>query len=188
MSQAWIPGDFEGWLKGDPEYEVHVRGQLGTSDSLTDYQCAGEHAGSPYAYDQNGTVWNGNVLLFSQVQINSYKAAHPGAALRLVALEDDDTACQIKIDQSRWNTMIAGFTTTYQDFTGAIDSGTVAKKIKAARSLYNLLAAVASWIKSNDDLIGNAIEDKVALQTLTPYNWVLKDGSTTKGWLLLQMK
>ena len=51
-----------------------------------------------------------------------------------MALEDDDTACQIKIDQSRWNTMIAGFTTTYQDFTGAIDSGTVVKKIKAARS------------------------------------------------------
>ena len=66
MSQAWIPGDFEGWLKGDPEYEVHVMGQLGTSDSLTDYQCAGEHAGDPYAYDQNGTVWNGSVLLFSQ--------------------------------------------------------------------------------------------------------------------------
>ena len=84
--------------------------------------------------------------------------------------------------------MIAGFTTTYKDFTGAIDSGTVAKKIKAAKSLYNLLAAVASWIKSNDDLIGNAIEDKVALQTQAPYNWVLKDGSATTGWLLLQMK
>jgi hypothetical protein len=188
MTQAWIPGDFEGWLKGNPEYEVHVMGQLGTSDSLTDYQCAGEHAGDPYAYDQNGTVWNGNVLLFSQIQINSYKAAHPGAALRLVALEDDDTACQIKIDQGRWNTMIAGFTTTYQDFTGAIDSGTVIKKIKAAKSLYNLLAAIASWIKSSDDLVGNAIEDKVAMQTLSPYNWVLKDGSSTTGWLQLQMK
>jgi hypothetical protein len=105
-----------------------------------------------------------------------------------VALEDDDTACQIKIDQGRWNSMIAGFTTTYKDFTGAIDSGTVAKKIKAAKSLYNLLAAVASWIKSNDDLVGNAIEDKVALQTQAPYNWVLKDGSATTGWLLLQMK
>ena len=62
------------------------------------------------------------------------------------------------------------------------------KKIKAAKSIYNLLTAIASWIKSNDDLIGNAIEDKVALQFQAPYNWVLKDGSSTKGWLLLQMK
>jgi hypothetical protein len=103
-------------LKGDPEYEIHGMGQLGTSDSLTDYQCAGEHAGSPYSYDQNGTVWTGSVLLFSQLQINSYKAAHPGGAMRIVAVEDDDTACEIKVGQDRWNTMITGFKSAYQDF------------------------------------------------------------------------
>ena len=37
-------GKFEGWLKGSPEYEIHILGQSGTSDSLTSYQCAGEHA------------------------------------------------------------------------------------------------------------------------------------------------
>jgi hypothetical protein len=188
LSQVWIPGDFEGWLKGDPEYEIHIMGQLGTSDSLTDYQCAGEHAGGPYVYDQNKTLWSGSVLLFSQTQINSYKAQHPGTALRIVALEDDDTACRIKVDQDRWNGMVAAFNPAYQDFTGAIDNGTTPNWIKAAKSVYNLLAKVASWIKSNDDLIGNAVEDKVANQYQAPYNWVLKDSSGTTGWLLLQMK
>jgi hypothetical protein len=188
MTKASINGDFEGWLKGDPEYEIHILGQLGASDSLTDYQCAGEHAGGYSTYDQNGSTWTGKVLLFSQTQIDGYKAAHPGMALRIVALEDDDTACQIKIDQNRWSSMVAAFKPTYNDFTGAIDNGTVPNWIKAAKSVLNLLSKVASWIKSNDDLIGNAIEDKTAGQYNTGYNWVVKDGTTTNGWLNLEMR
>ena len=53
MTSAHFVDDFEGWLKGDPEYEIHILGQSGSSDSLTSYQCAGEHAGGSYAFDQN---------------------------------------------------------------------------------------------------------------------------------------
>ena len=41
------------------------------SDSLTSYQCAGEHAGGLYAFDQNNLDWTGNVLLFTQSQLTS---------------------------------------------------------------------------------------------------------------------
>src|SRR5438132_3275293 len=54
MTQAHFVDDFEGWLKGAPEFEVHVLGQKGQSDSLTDYQCAGEKQPAPYYFDQNG--------------------------------------------------------------------------------------------------------------------------------------
>ena len=67
-------------MKGSPEYEIHIMGQSGASDSLTSYQCAGEHAGGAYAFDQNTLDWTGNVLLFSQAQLNSYKTAHPDRA------------------------------------------------------------------------------------------------------------
>ncbi|HMA44867.1 MAG TPA: hypothetical protein VKO86_12650, partial [Gemmatimonadales bacterium] len=92
MTKSHFDGDYEGWLKGNPEYEIHVLGQSGSTDSLTDYQCAGEHAGGPYAFDQNSNDWTGSVLLFSQQQLDGYKAAHPDQALRILALEDDDTA------------------------------------------------------------------------------------------------
>jgi hypothetical protein len=65
--------DFEGWLKGSPEFEYHILGQAGTSDSLKDYQCAGGSAGGYYHFDQNELSWSGSVLLFSQAQLNNYK-------------------------------------------------------------------------------------------------------------------
>src|ERR1041384_2784840 len=91
----------EGWLKGDPEFEVHILGQDGTSGAMKSYQCAGAQAGGPYTFDQNEKTWSGSVLLFSQAQIDAYRAAHPGQALRVFVVEDDDGACQIKTDSTR---------------------------------------------------------------------------------------
>src|SRR5438105_13255466 len=68
MTQAHFVDDFEGWLKGAPEFEVHVLGQKGQSDSLTDYPCAGEKEPAPYYFDQNGLAWSGSVMLFSKSQ------------------------------------------------------------------------------------------------------------------------
>jgi hypothetical protein len=53
MTYSHFVQDFEGWFKGNPEFEIHILGQAGTSDSLRDYQCAGAGAGWPYTFDQN---------------------------------------------------------------------------------------------------------------------------------------
>ncbi|HET8624792.1 MAG TPA: hypothetical protein VFM14_14605, partial [Gemmatimonadales bacterium] len=45
MTYSSFTQTFEGWLKGSPEFEIHILGQAGATDSLTSYQCAGEHAG-----------------------------------------------------------------------------------------------------------------------------------------------
>src|SRR5205807_7303032 len=88
MTQAHFVDDFEGWLKGAPEFEVHVLGQKGQSDSLTDYQCAGEKQPAPYYFDQNGLDWSGSVMVFSKSQIDAYNAAHPGHNVRVYVVED----------------------------------------------------------------------------------------------------
>ncbi|HEV8176298.1 MAG TPA: hypothetical protein VGP44_01285, partial [Gemmatimonadales bacterium] len=59
MTKAHFVQDFEGWFKGNPEYEIHILGQAGATDSLTDYQCAGEAAGGYYRFDQNSLDWSG---------------------------------------------------------------------------------------------------------------------------------
>ncbi len=189
MTYAHFVDDFEGWLKGNPEFEIHIMGQLGQSDSLLKYQCVGEHAGGPYVFDQNKRDWWGSVLLFSQAQLDAYKAQHPNHAIRIVALEDDDTACQMKVDQNRFRDLMNAIGPAYKDVTGAIDTITIAKIIKAKTSLEKLLAAVASWIKTNDELIGNAIEDKVVGQYFAGANWIVKgSGNVTNGWLKLEMR
>ncbi len=141
MTKAHFQDDFEGWLKGSPEFEIHIMGQKGSTDSLTKLQCSGEHSLGLYQWD-GGTNWSGNVLLFSQSQIDSYKAAHPGESFRILALEDDDTACVIKTDSNRWATFVGSLGPLYQDVTGAVDSGSVNKIVKAAKSLRDFLVAL----------------------------------------------
>src|SRR5437879_3448420 len=65
LTQAHFTKTFEGWLKGAPEFEVHILGQSGQTDSLKDYQCAGERQSWPYYFDQNNLDWTGSVMLFS---------------------------------------------------------------------------------------------------------------------------
>ena len=191
MLKSHIPdvGQFESWLKGDPEFEVHILGQLGATDQLTDYQCAGEHAGGPYVYDQNSTDWSGSVLLFSQDQLNQYKAQHPGQAVRVFVVEDDDQACSLRMDQDRVNALFAAVDSSYNAISGGIDSLLAKAHIfRNARSAEDLISAIASLINTNDDPVGNAVQDAVVGQFYPGYNWFVKgDHNITNGWIDLEM-
>ncbi|MEO8199841.1 MAG: hypothetical protein ABI679_04895 [Gemmatimonadota bacterium] len=191
MSYAHVAQSFESWLKGDPEFEVHVLGQSGQSDSLKSYQCAGEHAGGPYAYDQNGTDWSGSVLLFSQAQLDSYKAQHPGQSIRIFLVEDDDTACDIRSGSGTFEGILAVVDAAYNAFTGGRDStlGPSGRFLVKARSFQKLLQKIAGVIKTNDEMVGNAIEDSVVGQYYGGANWIVKgEYGTTTGWIKLIMK
>jgi hypothetical protein len=187
MTQAHFEQDFEGWLKGSPEFEVQILGQKGQTDSLISYQCAGEHAGGPYAFDQNGRDWSGRVLLFSRQQIDQYNLAHPQSNIRVFVVEDDDTACQIKTDPNRFQNLVNYVDSIYNHYTSGNDSSTFFKKYYGyAKSAYNIFQALASWIKTNDELVGNAVEDRVVGQFYPGFNWFVKgDDNITNGWINL---
>jgi hypothetical protein len=191
MTATHFIQDFEGWLKGSPEFEIHILGQLGASDSLTSYQCAGEHSVGSYIFDQNALDWTGNVLLFSSTQLSAYKSNHPNQNVRVLALEDDDGACQIKLDGERFKTLQATLQTQYPNLTGGKDSttSTLARLFKRANSLQKILRSAYSWITSQDDLVGNAIEDAVVGEYHSGFNWIVRgDDNVTNGWLKLQMR
>jgi hypothetical protein len=192
MTYSHFVQDFEGWFKGDPEFEIHILGQSGASDSLRDYQCAGGQAAGYYRFDQNSLTWSGSsVLLFSQTQLSNYKLAHPNQNFRVIALEDDDTGCVIKFDANRFKNMVATFQAQYPNLTGAKDttSGTLVRYVKRANALQKILSSLYSFITTQDDLIGNAIEDVVVGQFYTNANWVVKgESNVTNGWIKLEMR
>jgi hypothetical protein len=191
MTYSHFVQDFEGWFKGSPEFEIHILGQSGATDSLRDYQCASASAGGYYSFDQNSLDWSGNVLLFSQSQLSSYRASHPNQNFRIIALEDDDTGCVIKFDSGRFKNFMASIQALYPNLTGAKDSlsSTLVKIVKRANALQKILNAAYSFITTQDDLIGNAIEDIVIGQFYPGANWIVKgEGNVTNGWIKLQMR
>src|SRR5690349_10433946 len=190
MTRSHFVDDFEGWLKGDPEFEVHILGQKGQTDSLTDYQCAGEKQPTPYYFDQNGLDWSGNVQLFSKVQLDAYNAAHPGQNIRVFVVEDDDTACEIKADKNLLNDAIKAIDGAYKAITAGNDSSSLGTKVyKHANAFQKLWSALASLINTNDEIVGNDVEDVVVGISNPGYNWIVKgQNNVTNGWINLQMK
>jgi hypothetical protein len=190
MTYAHFVQDFEGWFKGDPEFEVHILGQSGITDSLKDYQCAGGAAGGYYHFDQNSLDWTGSALLFTQAQLNSYKTAHPSQNFRIIALEDDDTGCAIKFDSNRFKNLLVALQAAYPNLTGGKDtSSTLIKWVKRANALQKILSQAYSFITTQDDLIGNAVEDVVVGQAYPGANWIIKgENNVTNGWIKLEMR
>lgn len=191
LRKAHIVGDFEGWLKGSPEYEVHILGQLGQSDSLKDYACAGEHQSGYHYYDQNDADWTGDVLLYEQAELDAYKSDHPGQGVRVLVIEDDDTPCVIKTDNISINRLFATSDSVYRLYTAGKDQKTtVGKAWFAAQIVRKIWTYAAGLIKTNDDLVGNAIDAAVVGDlSHAGYNWILKaDQNVTTGWIDLEMR
>src|SRR6059036_1278677 len=191
MTKAHFVSDFEGWLKGSPEFEAHILGQKGASDSLTDYQCAGERQGTPYYFNQDGNDWSGSVLLFSSTQIANYNAAHPGQNARVYFVEDDDTACQIKTTNDAWKKAVEIVDAANKLRTAGKDTTTsTGQKVwKFAQAIQKLLSAVGSLINTNDELVGDAVQDSVTGEYDAGFNWTVKGaGNVTNGWVQLEMK
>jgi hypothetical protein len=190
MTYSHFVQDFEGWFKGNPEFELHILGQSGTSDSLRDYQCVGGAAAGYYRFDQNALNWSGSVLLFTQAQLGNYRVAHPNQNFRIIALEDDDTGCAIKFDGDRFKKMVSTISSQYPNLTGSKDTANaIMRWVKRANALQKILSTVYSFITTQDDLIGNAIEDVVVGVTYPGANWIIKgENNATNGWIKLEMR
>jgi hypothetical protein len=191
MTNSHLVETFESWVKGAPEIEVHVLGQAGGTDSLTSYSCASGTSAGYYYFDQNSLDWSGNVLLINQTQINNYKIAHPNQNFRIFLVEDDDTSCQIKTDPARFSSLVKAVEAAYPMLTGGRDTtGSSLQRIwKKANAIQRILKALASVIKTNDELVGNAVESIVVGESYANSNWVVKGANNkTNGWIKLVMK
>lgn len=182
LTYAQYSQSFEGWLKGSPEFEIHIMGpaQPGDTANLASFQCVGEHAAAPYAWDMNDLTWSGSQLLFSNAQMDAFTRAYPGRAFVVFALEDDDTACGIRTDSNRGNELLKAIGEAYRNYKAAKDStflslSGVQRILRAAQSGSNFLSAAYSFLKSNDDIVGIAVSDSVRGRYSPVTNWTVLD-------------
>jgi hypothetical protein len=77
----------------------------------------------------------------------------------------------------------------YPNLTGSKDTtSSIGRIIKRANALQKILRAAYSFITTQDDLIGNAIEDVVVGQFIPGANWIIKgEGNVTNGWIKLRI-
>lgn len=183
---------FEGWLKGAPEFEVHVLGHKSGTEEMVSYQCIGERAGGPYFWNQDDLTWSGNVMLFSQAQLDQFDALHPGQGLRFLVLEDDDGPCEIKVNRTRAADLFKAADKAYDAWTSGkqIKFTDFSKGFVKAKSFYDLISGLSSFFKSNDDIVGTAILDPGAAGAIrTGANWIVKnDKNIATGALRLEMR
>ncbi|HEU4800204.1 MAG TPA: hypothetical protein VFS94_06190 [Gemmatimonadales bacterium] len=190
LTRAHYNDDFESWLKGLPEFEVLALGQKGSTDSLSTYQCTSERAPGAYYYNQDQKDWSGSVLVLSQAQLDNYRAVHAGQAMRLFFVEDDDTRCVIKSDPADLHSLIASVDSLVDGLAGGTDVWSVAGRTwRSFPIAQKVLSVAASLIKTNDDLVGNAVEDVTTAERYAGHNWIVKGKhGQTNGYVKLEVR
>jgi len=62
------------------------------------------------------------------------------------------------------------------------------RRTSTLRAAKNLWQAIASFFKTNDDLVGNAVEDDIVGTTYPGYNWLRQRRQQHhNGWISLVM-
>lgn len=172
----------EPWWRGDPEIEVHIQGPyMGTAPTYAeDLSCSGEH---PYDYrkyfDQNGNFWSGQVLLFGEDEVLAFTQKFSDG-FHVMFWEDDNQPCTLKLDTN-------SLTQALQSTASAL--GTVAIKvlpkanwvIVAAAFFGQLFANAGSWLTTNDDFLGVAVDIRSTSYYYPDNTHVIMDGNTLNG-------
>jgi hypothetical protein len=126
--------------------------------------------------------------LFSKAQLDAYNQSHPGQNVRVFVVEDDDTACEIKANRDIIGNLFKAVDGAYKALTAGNES-LIVKAFKQANAVQKLWSAVAAFFNTNDELVGNAVEDSVVGVTYPGYNWIVKgENNVTDGWIALEMK
>ena len=190
MTYFSVNKDFEGWLKGDPEYEIHVMAPKSQSDTINyrTLYCIGEH-GIRY-WNNDADSWRGDVVLMTASELGAYHAAFPNNNYSVMAVEDDDTSCQIRVNKDIVGAFVSAVSRAYADYKGMRDTTTTSGgQVKPKKSGWDLIAALIDLIKTNDELIGIALANSVTgyYSDDATWSWIGENG-VRYGWVNLVLR
>ena len=184
--------DFEGWLKGSPEFEIHVLAPKVPGDTMT-YKtvwCVGEKSVANTYWDTDNLTWRGKTVIYPQAQLSAFHNQYPGQDYSLLVLEDDDGACAIRVNRDLVQNFLDAVGRFSRDYKAMRDTTqSSGKYVKAAKSGYDLWTATADLFQTNDDLIGIAVANSVTGLVNADAGWgVFGEDAKRNGWLGLSMQ
>ncbi|HTK55702.1 MAG TPA: hypothetical protein VL295_02680 [Gemmatimonadales bacterium] len=190
MTYFSVNKDFEGWLKGNPEYEIHVMAPKSPTDTINyrTLYCIGEY-GDRY-WDNNNDSWRGDVVLMTAPELDAYHAAFPKNDYSVMAVEDDDTSCEIRVNKDIIGNFVSAVSNAYADYKGMRDTtSTSGNGVKPKKSGWDLIAALIDLIKTNDELIGIALANSVTGYASDVANWAwIGENANRYGWVKLELR
>jgi hypothetical protein len=165
MTFSFIDDFYEGFLSGNPEFEVHAFWPQSASDTTaqTDGQCAGESAGDPnregpgirslaYQYNQDSHTWTGTVRLMSGSQVDAANAI--SNRMLFMVWEDDETRCAIRrSDYEVYGDQYAVKLTVPSGYQGV---GTVSSGLFALDVVGQIISGLIPH--NQDDFVGLMVE------------------------------
>jgi hypothetical protein len=181
MTRVYIPHDYEGAFKGNPEFETHLQAPKDDPTTAADIRCAGESAPDPFSvYNQDGTGYTGAVLVASEAEMNAFRSQYGSeVGMSIISWEDDDTRCTIKVEQSRFQNMLKAVVAVFPATHAAMKDTTAAGPIEAWPAVRTAAVAVASWLQSNDELVGTRVNTPCSYPDGTQGNWKIIDGDSS---------
>lgn len=190
MTYFSVNKDFEGWLKGNPEYEIHVMAPKSKTDTINyrTLYCIGEYGDRSWNNDNDS--WRGDVVLMTPSELDAYHAAFPANDYSVLAIEDDDTACEIRVEKDIIGNFVAAVSRAYADYKGLRDTtSATGGQVKPKKTGWDLIAALIDLIKTNDDLIGIALANSVTGYASEVANWSwIGENANRYGWVKLELR
>lgn len=177
VTRATLNQSFEGLLNGDPEFEVVLAYRLPGASTLTERQCAGEHAASSsdqpgiqsqsFVFDWNEHgQWEGLVQIATNQQFEQAQATDNGAMI--LVIEDDQTSCRIKRDSPTFLQWIQGATAgaAFAQSANQADPSTVDLVLKGVALLVQVITLSGNL--NQDDFPGMAVERSKVVACTVP--------------------
>ena len=178
MTRAEFVESFESWLKGDPEYEIHIMGPAAKGDNtnLVSFQCVGEHAASPYCVGHERQDLDGKPAPVLEGTDRCHEHGAQGSAVHDHGLRGRRHGVPDQDGRRPREQAVYGHSAT---LIGDLKSAKgLEGKLEAAPSLFKLLAAIYSFLTTADDIIGVVVSDSVTGRVHTGTNWTALNDKT----------
>ncbi|HEY7770935.1 hypothetical protein [Longimicrobium sp.] len=173
VNSVYIPGDYESWYAGDPEYEMYM-------ERLSDrkvIRCANMNSIEPFKFDMNSSTYPHMFLIAWDQETPSLE----GVAFHWV--EDDDTECVLKKDKDYLKLAVE----FYNSASTAMKAAGEKQWEQAVVAFKSAWVAFKSMISGDDAWIGVVASD-VPVDGTEKTMLIKAENGQDRGWVKLQWK
>jgi hypothetical protein len=173
VNYVYIPGDYEAWARGAPEYEMYLE----RGANRTKIRCAAEPSVEPFRWNMDGTTYDADFLVGWDQETPTLEG------LLIYVYEDDDTECKVQVNKDYVKLAAEALSNA-----GSAWKAVGERQWEQAAVAFKH-AAVAFWsiVSGSDEFVGVISVDGDV--TTAPRRALIKsENAVDRGWVDLQWK